>query len=91
VAPGPALAAQAARADAARAHGALDWLRGIDLTQPAEYAFAPDTTRPRRGRRPGVAAGTDGTEHDEQQGAFAPEDPGGPSAGDGTPQPSARA
>jgi DNA-binding PadR family transcriptional regulator len=91
VAPGPALAAQAARADAARARGALDWLRGIDLTQSADYAFAPDATRPRRGRRPGVAAGTDGTEHDDERGASTSEDPGGPSAGNGTFQPSARA
>jgi DNA-binding PadR family transcriptional regulator len=94
VAPGPALAAQAARAEAARAGGALDWLRGIDLTQSADYAFAPDTTRPRRGRRPGVAAGTDGTdgtEHDDEQGSSVSEDPGRPSAGNGTPHPSARA
>ena len=53
-APGAALAAQAARAEAARARAALDWLGGIDAGDTA--SFAPESTRPRRGRRPTVRA-----------------------------------
>ena len=49
---GAALAAQAARAETARAQAALDWLRGIDSGHAASFAFAPESTRPRRGRRP---------------------------------------
>ncbi|ANJ27097.1 PadR family transcriptional regulator [Agromyces aureus] len=57
------LARLAASADRARAEGALAWL---ETTAPlveraehaklAELAFEPSTTRPRRGRRPGIAA-----------------------------------
>jgi len=55
-APGAALAAQAARAETARARAALDWLGGIDADHGASFAFAPESTRPRRGRRPTVRA-----------------------------------
>jgi DNA-binding PadR family transcriptional regulator len=70
-APAAALAAQAARAEAARAQAALDWLRGIDAGRTASFAFAPESTRPRRGRRPKAAGRTDDDSEGRQPSARA--------------------
>jgi DNA-binding PadR family transcriptional regulator len=54
--PEAALAAQAARADGAKANAAIAWLSGIDTASKTEYALAPQSIRPKRGRRPGAPA-----------------------------------
>lgn len=81
LAPEAALAVQAALADAAKARAALEWLGAIAAVPATDYAFAPQATRPRRGRRPAAARGA----ADDQRPAAV-----GDASDDGT-QPSARA
>jgi DNA-binding PadR family transcriptional regulator len=69
--PAVALSAQAARAEAARAQAALDWLRGIDTGDTASFAFAPESIRPRRGRRPKAAGRTEDDDDGRQPSARA--------------------
>jgi DNA-binding PadR family transcriptional regulator len=51
-----ALASLAARAEAARARAALDWLSEAASRDAGTLAFAPSSTRPKRGRRPAAPA-----------------------------------
>ena len=59
--PEAGLAAQAARAEAVKARAALAWLGALTAAPTVDYGFAPEATRPRRGRRPAaVTGGADG-------------------------------